>query len=299
MIVAQRYLGTKKPPVGSIFDSGHSLATGMKICMLFNEGNSQNVANGGPLYRNYADPSNSPTGLNTNSITAVTTGGYGGETAVMQNGGGAAALTFPKIPVNGAGALSIFVRATEILNGITNQQPVLLGQSSGQTRHNGLWVFSSAGNNWFFTTTNASSSIVEAKIPFLSGGSTGKLVDICAVYDGANAILYGNGIKQTSSAQTGLLDSATTSLLMFADATNSTNEAYVGKIVCAMLWTRALNPAEVMSLTVSPYQMFLSPTRFGFGLAALPGGGSTVNMRRTLSALGTKAGSRQMHRTAV
>lgn len=302
MVLAPTYRGVRQPPPAATVNWNHPITRGLKICTLFNVGTKIHTQNTGPQLRNFADPSNPAVGLNANDLVPGSNVGRGGGSRGLQNlSAQAPGLQYNKIPLNGVAQFSMFVRTTEGLNGTTAPNPVFLAATapivSFSQYQNGLYVYFGSTNGWHFVVTNNSATQVFVNAGYVTGSASGQMVDVCGVYDGSNAIVYGNGAKMTSSAQTGTVSTSTT-LSHFSDTTANASETYAGVLACAMLWTRALNPAEILALHVSPYQIFRTASIPRWLVAtAGGGGGGGLGMRRTLSMTGARAGSRNVHRS--
>jgi hypothetical protein len=60
-----------------------------------------------------------------------------------------------------------------------------------------------------------------------------------------------------------------------------------------VIWRgRELTPSEAMALNVNPYQIFMP---YRISIPTLPANTVTTVFRKTLSGLGTRVGSRQVH----
>jgi hypothetical protein len=286
MILAPTYRGVRKPSASATINWNHPLSRGLKICTLFNEGKIVDATASSTQARNYADPSNPAIGFNTNQLNPASTVGRGGASrGLINNSANAPGFQYKTIPINGVSQFTMFVRATEQLNGVADPNPIFLAATapivSFTQYQNGIYIYFGSTNGWHFVTTASSQVFVNAG--YIGGAGSASLLatDACGVYDGTNAIFYGNGLKMASAAQSGTVSTSTT-LSHFSDTTNNSAETYAGVLVCAMLWTRALTPAEVLSLSISPYQMFytggkvFSRSTSVFGGAAGPGGGGST-----------------------
>lgn len=145
----------------------------------------------------------------------------------------------------------------------------------------------SVGNINFGIGTSSFSSLSGA----ISGGIW---YLIHGVYDGANMSLYIDGQFNSSSAKTGTLDD-TGNFSIGADQETTANETFNGQVAGVWVWNRPLTEYETALHFVDPFGMLRPQSKIPLYKKASSGGGSTFKYRRTLSPLGARVGSRQVH----
>jgi len=123
-----------------------------------------------------------------------------------------------------------------------------------------------AGRNWDFTVVN-------------SGGAGGFPVFY------VNAISKGNSLTATTAGGT--------NTWYFGVDSNGTSNPSHNAYNIFQAWSRALSVPEIQSLYFNPYIGLISAKRYLMSQAAAGPPPGAVNFRRTLSAFGTRAGSRQ------
>lgn len=285
MLTVPRYYASQhKPPVGSQLNRGHPLAQGMKVCCLFNEGHNYDTSKAGVTPENLAGPRAS-NGGSVPLTLAIQSSRTTISIPCYQPQSGSGFLDFGPSPTVGIPAFSIYIRG-QYHNGGSFPIIFLNSNNTGAIHQNGFFADTTT-SKWGFAanTTNNASVSVEAT------PSATTLDDVVGVYDGVNVIIYINGFQAASSPATGNTLTTATNLIMVGDQSGSVNSTCNIGFCHAMLWNRALSPGEVFSLWQDPYQMIYSPTRNGWLTVA-----STVTMRRSLSAYGARAGTRQLHR---
>lgn len=230
-------------------------------------------------------------------ITGTLRGGTAGTGSATPKGMGYAlpaavstwSVSIPDIDPNVSGSFSFFWHG--VLRDNNAQRILRYGTSS-------------SGIGWSFATSAAGAGTVRAEIVSLwglQGANSGAIAitdntvhSIAAVYDDATGKIewYFDGSSVTSVAWTRdphSIDSTAMFSMFTADATKPhkmlTAHAYAGK----------LNRAEVRSLHENPWRIFKAPPRYLLAASATPPSSST-NFRSTLSMLGTRSGSRQVHR---
>jgi hypothetical protein len=159
---------------------------------------------------------------------------------------------------------------------------------SRRTAGAGGWTFELSGNpghiQWFC-------DVGGFQLCAVTGFSTSVWEHFCCVYDGTTQIGYRNGFSVATNSVTGTL--GTGSFTMQAGKNVANGNFLTGALADLRIYNRALSAYEVLALYLPQtrwdlYQPLL-PTAYYVPVVA----GATV-FRTTLSALGTRAGSRQV-----
>lgn len=227
-----------KPFRGMQINKMHPLARGLVGCWLLNEGAGTRVFD------------SSGNGNDGDIINAVW----------VPDG-----LEFPgtfgkRVDVGNGKSLDIINQITTVAiintNTITATSNILIGKFDGT---------SSADDSFFFRTDVANVQLYLRSSDGLSWTSAAKgglpLKTNCFVagtYDGKNIITYIDGIAGTPTAHTDTIRSNPTEDVSIGANSTSAN-VFNGCIFYAMIYNRALSPAEITWLHREPYAMFQQP----------------------------------------
>jgi hypothetical protein len=157
------------------------------------------------------------------------------------------------------------------------------GGTSGD-RFNLLYGLTSSKPEFFVSSGSASNTSTPSSIAL----TIGTWYHVAGVYDGATSKIYVNGVLGASSNVVTTLGTGTKAMLI-GNNLNGDGQTN-GSIANARLYDRALMPGEILAIYSEPFNRDLIALAKGAGAAP-----STVVFRRTLSELGTRGGSRQVH----
>ncbi len=273
-VIAPKRQWTIKPHAGVQLDRSHPFAIGLQGAWLFNEGGGLGAIN-----------------LVTSEVGVLTNGPVWQNGALHFDGTNDYVQARAAITIGGNANFTVMARIrTTTLN--ANGQPIYCERgSSGNDILKFEGPASGAHPGFFITFRN-------------DGGTLKQVFGTTDVHDGAwhTGAVRKVGTTDISVWVDGHLDVASTTAA--ADTfTNATNETWLGRdkgdssatfngdmdfVYC---WNRALSDMEIGALTIQPYQLFALPRRMWFAPTAAA---STVKFRKTLSGIGTRAGSRQL-----
>lgn len=180
----------------------------------------------------------------------------------------------------------------------------VIGNSSNSCDFIGI-TFDNAATSPFWEIgigAMSSGSTTSMQLEYSAGGSpqtasanhaltAGTIESLCATFGGTTQnIFYANGV-QTASNAVGFSPSSSATSEIFINTYPSTGRFSNTITLAAYFWNRALSPDEVAWLNLNPYS-FLLPAEYELP-TGMAGAAGAVQFRRTLSELGTRAGSRQ------
>lgn len=276
------YPGNYQIPTGQLeIDWGNSLSNGLVGCWV------PGVAGTIDISGNV-----SPMTLQSTKILQGTPEGVGLKSNTNTPGSGMTALAPPVY--KGWSAFTLYWRG------------MLVGTPVGSSNFIGI-CYDNAGNSpfqllslsanpgvtnflWFYEITGSSfsdASFISA-LPALN-----KMASAAIAIDGTGLSAYQNGIfDSASSAEAPVATGTATTLIQINGdfATGSRDPAAILNI--AMAWNRKLSAAEIQAIDLAPYGLLI-PAEYDLPLMKI--GAVTTVFRRTLSPIGTRIASRQVH----
>jgi hypothetical protein len=146
----------------------------------------------------------------------------------------------------GATAFSLFVRNTSTAN-----QQILRTDSAANGM---LFRANDSSNDRFLVYVSGSYRVAQA-----TASAIGTWAALCGTYDGSTVRLYRDATEIASTAFTGTIANNATA---YSIGGRSDGAEYMnGLVACTFLWTRALTPTEIRSVTLNPWQIFRAPSR--------------------------------------
>ena len=227
MSIDYNYLNRLKPPLGTPLDRSNLLSKGLLGCWLMNEGRGM---------KTYDSSDNQ----NTGAMQSNTSWQIGD--AYLPSGGSSYIYLKSVGPLE---AFTCIVRCN-----------IISHDTYGGIVWNGPWQSS------FGMTVEGSSNqiVLYKKKEYVNTGYALPLSEfkhLCYVYDGAQLILYVDGVYKVSQSSSGTVAKPSIDKLYIGDRPSAEGGREVkGYFSYMMLWERALSADEIRLLYISPYQMF-------------------------------------------
>jgi hypothetical protein len=233
-------VSNQKPLAGELIDYGSSLSQGLVGCWLMNEGGGNKIYdlsgydNNGTISGLTWQPSKFGSALNGDGL-----GNHidCGETNQIEGILSLSASFWAKVP-------NSTVTATEFL-------VAKYGDANDRT----FAFYTNTSENIYFTAFNSNNdaALCWYTDAFLNKANVWR--HIVGVYDGINTRIWADGVVGTSAALTGVTDSSTSNLIVFAEKISGSND-FIGSIDNIMIWNRALTTSEIKQLYAEPFCMF-------------------------------------------
>ena len=233
-----------KPPAGIQLNKNHPLAQGLVGCWIFNEGAGlrANDLSG-----------NDNTGVLNNfepmSSTQGWTGGIYG-TSLMFNG----TNTFvdcgnkPSLNITSPFSIEGYYNSTTVVG-----SGVIAGKQSSTSLTGTGYTLYRSGNIFRFEIYNGPANKIQTNSSITISSNT--TYHVVGVYNGANSMLYVNGVLSNSAAAVGFSPDTTHDFII--GKLTYTNAFYFSGIISSVrMWNRALNSTEIQNLYAQPFAMF-------------------------------------------
>lgn len=232
-LVPVRITRTSKPPVGTPIDWGNPLTQGLVGAWAFNEGGGRSAFNAvnGLVGTLGTTEQLTNRGL-TNDATVNTGGAFSPSPSWMVNNCPYSFIT--EVSMIATGSFNVIGGFVAGSAGF-----VLWGNSAGAItlKHSGLTTDRLATSN---------------SIPQITNNTP---VKIAAIFDGANRLIYTDGKLKSSASTTGTYVAPTTAFGL--GGTNGGNlNGMNGCMNYSYLYSRALSPTEIASLSANPWQIY-------------------------------------------
>lgn len=237
----------QKPPLGAMLDRSHPLAKGLVGCWLMNESLGTIIYNS--------------SGNLTNGVLIGGTWSGGG---IRGGTGGITDLgNPPELGITG-NSLSLEVLYRPHASGAANTNKQFITKWP-----NGFVLgYENAANNRIWCVVYVGSSKTAYGVVPVSDVSIN--YHIVGVYDGANVIVYVNGIPGSPIAATGNISSTAANVQI--GSYDDGSQPVAGVMQYARTYNRALTQQEIQSLYFSPYAMFSLDTDFLYWKQPAAGG---------------------------
>lgn len=234
-----------KPPPGWPLNQAHPLAVNLDLLVAFNEsaGKPYDLVTGNQLNTSnfaWGGAPTGPAGVFNGTSTDVTTSAGGG---------------VEKWVVPTSTRVSVMVRALST-NGLTTPGSALMERENV----NATWLlfFESGNIRW-----RGSSAVPDRGCAAALSGTNyanNKWITYVATDDGATARLYMDGM-QVATGTSGMGPAANAKPIHFGNY-DASNYWLSGAIDVGAVWSRALTPSEVLSISVNPWQVVAPPSDY-------------------------------------
>lgn len=268
---------TNKPSDGAEVDFAHPLSEGLVGCWLLNE-------RGGRVFKDLAGGNN----------------GYGYDFNYMPNGvsfpAATARIDLPGNPylnfqrTNSFSTFAVIDRVNTFAN-----SPVIIAKQTTSPFTGWVWQFTSAGFLRYQLINDSSTNILETRTDEALVVNT--KYALLSTYNGsslANGVdHYINGRRAGQTFTNNTLTASmltSTAATIGCDSSDKSGNTLNGTLVMLTVWNRKLNQEDAMDLTINPF-CFISP----YEVPILPAPAVTTVFRKTLSPIGSRVGSRQVH----